>query len=266
MEELNLMLYTYLSPLFLFLFIIPFLLLLINIYYKKWWKVSFACLGYGVNLIHLTWVGFEHLALNLFVLYSCVAMGAFLQIKSLTRRKKIATIIILFALMIGLTIFSLTDENGNISPPGTIITESILRNDLQLIDNEHVITNEYIEFNPYNGNRGINLGNDDSAKENDHYINLSVRSKKMQSNESDPTYAAVHHAMLVWLYLKERKLPFPIIAVEVSYSSWSLSSHESIILSRYEFKNVYEDLPNTAVDRYEYVRELSQLWIERYLK
>jgi hypothetical protein len=266
MEELNFMLYTYLSPLFLFLFAIPFLLLLINIYCKKWWKVSFTCLGYGVNVIHLTWIGLENLVLNLFILYLCVAMGSLLQLKSLISHKRVAAIIVLFSLMVGSILFFLLEENEKLSPPGTIITESVLQHDLQLIDNEHVRTNEFIEIKPYNENQKINLGNNDSVNDNDHYIRLSVRSKKMQHNKNDSTYGAVHHAMLVWLYIQERQLPFSVVAIEVSYSSWSLSSHESIVLSRYDFENVSKNLSSTVANKDVYVRELTHLWIKRYLK
>ncbi|MEX2415660.1 MAG: hypothetical protein WD424_05910 [Paenibacillaceae bacterium] len=124
----------------------------------------------------------------------------------------------------------------HISLPGAVIMEDILREDLQLLNNEYINTNKYIEIYPYNKNIAINLGDHDSVREDDHCINLYVRSNTIHNNDIDPKSATVQHAMLVWLYMIERQLPYSIIAVEVSYSSWSQSSLEFVILSRYEFE------------------------------
>ncbi len=156
-------------------------------------------------------------------------------------------------------------DRSQISVQGIVMTEAILRENLQLINNENMTTNKYIEIFPYNKNIELNIGDDhEFIKEDDHCIYLYVRGMANIKTEFDPMFEAVQHAMLVWLYLCGKQLPYSIIAIEISYSSWSLNAEELIMLTRFDFEHVHKQLPQSEMDVYAYAAELSRLWIESY--
>ncbi len=155
-------------------------------------------------------------------------------------------------------------DSNHVSLHGSSISEAMLREDLQLLNCEYMTTNSYIEIYPYNRNCVIKIDDYDSVKDNDQCINLFITGINPVNKDSDTRSLVVQHAMLVWLYLHARRLPFSIISVDISYSSRCLTYSEWIVISRYDFEQVYKKLPHILMDKDGYVRELSRLWIEGY--
>jgi hypothetical protein len=161
------------------------------------------------------------------------------------------SIILLLCFIVTSGIILLYYQYHKIIAEGSEVSEKRLVRDIKILtDRKLKIANFQIFSN--HGKRG---GENGVVKE----IYLNTKNTYKGDYEQP---LEVELAFKIWLYLSERKPPYEITHVTVTFRrSWAMVAEDEATISKVEFNSIYSQVYNSELLEKELIQEMTRLWI-----
>lgn len=174
----------------------------------------------------------------------------------LTRKK-----MMLIGAFVLIVLFFVIYNYSVLYPVGTELTEKMLFRDLERIGKRTVKIKHVQLSSGENLLKKIQLESG-QLPENSRLVEVFIQNK-IKDDFTEPL--EVEHAIRIWLYLKQRELPFPVIGVKVYIDeSWVNDMELPVIIFEDVFEKLYiEGGINSQINDDKIIRKLTQSWIRQ---
>jgi hypothetical protein len=226
--------------------------------YKK--KIAFTIyLGYVTAILFSLVIGFDESTILLFIVYSFLFLGLYLDRKGSNLKKRMIAISALFLFFVGIGSFDYAPY-GLITASGSEVNEQQINRDLRLQASKKVRIHR-LEFWRNGEHSQVMIDSESPAA---MIIMFDGSMKHVKDNFIERF--EVQEAMRIFLYLQKRRLPFEIAGVHASVSQkWIAADLPQVLISKSEFIDIYGSLKNVEKqDEEDLVRRLSEAWIEKH--
>jgi hypothetical protein len=238
------------------LFLVPLVLAIIGFFKKNEMKSTIILCGYFLAFLFGIFIGFDESFILLCIVYTFFYMSWYLEKRDFNLTNMTISISLALLFFVGIGI-SFNAPFGKISPVGHNLTQQQMLKDIKLIASKKIWFNS-VEVWRNDQHRDVKI---ESAKSNSRIIMVNASTKHSRDNFTEPFH--VQEAMKIFLYLKDRRLPFEIAGVNVSVShKWVAAELPQVLISRLEFENIYQNIDKKHLSNPELVQRLTERWMK----
>lgn len=240
------------------LFLVPLVIAIIGFFKKKEMKSTIILSGYFFAFLFGHFIGFDESFILLFIVYTFFFLSWYLEKRDYSLMNMTISISLAMLFFVGIGI-SFNAPFGKISPVGNSLTEQQMLKDIKLIASKKIWINS-VEVWRNDQHRDVKIK---LAKSDSRIIMVNASTKHIRDNFSEPFH--VQEAMKIFLYLKDRKLPYEVAGVNVSVSQkWVAAELPQVLIGTSEFESIFSTLDKNHLNEEELDKRLSEYWIKKH--